>query len=79
MIETWLTTIITFLIGFYLGRTNGEVPENIKVAVRKVRRKVTGQKLGGINKLTPTQQAIADNPRLKAEEEAMEELLENVL
>jgi len=85
VILTWITTLITFLIGYALG-VNSQTPEKaiklreeLGLKLRRAKRKLGKGRVGGISKLTAQEQVIRNNPTLKAEEEEMTKVLDDVL
>lgn len=77
MLGMWLITIVTFFIGYALAKYEKN-PEPIKRGIRVIKRKIKGQRLGGIKNLT-AEEMRKKGTRLEETEKAMEETLDNVL
>ena len=73
MITTWITTLITFFLGYILG-VYSQSPEKIKEAQKKIKQKLSNQKLGGIQNASHLDLANRGTP-LEAEEKEMTKLL----
>ena len=79
MILTWITTLITFFLGYALG-AHSQAPEKTARIIRKAKRRIgKGTRVGGIQKLTAQEQEIRNNPTLQGEEEVMGEILDDIL
>lgn len=77
MISTWITTLLTFLIGYVLG-VHSQSPEKTKQVMKKIRRKIKPTKLGGIEKLSAAD-LEKRGTKLEEEEKEMEKVLGDVL
>lgn len=75
---TWIQTIITFLIGYLLGRwEQPEFRSSVQGLAQNVKKKLKKkQKLGAVQTLTPEEMRIRKNPVLKAEDEEMGKVIE---
>lgn len=76
---TWIETLIVFVVGYWFGsrsRPLEEAASSVQGLARKVKRKVTKQRLGGIERLSAEELLIRKTPYLREEEEEMERVIE---
>lgn len=70
-----------YQLGYWMARPQSaqDAKKYIKSLSRKTKRRLTGEEIGVVDRLSPQQQEVVNNPTLREEEEEMERVLDEVI